>query len=287
LAISPSYHEDQTLMAALAEGLYRSDNGGDSWRTGGPEGLADPRMVAYSRDAAGSQRYVALASGQRAYLSENGGGIWRDLSGPFKDEEIIGVALSPNFSKDHTIILSTFSATGALRQNRERAPGARQPFREDAPQSAVTVWRSMDGGRQWSPVVEQLTSARWVTVAFPSDYRGDQESTRNGFFIGIGTLINRPMWGGKQLWIAERVGRPNTAVLSLSISAGGLWGRSIVAGSSDGVYRSDDEGLSWHGIQEGLHSRTVVSVVLSPTYHEGGDAFALTLGGVLHRLVRE
>jgi hypothetical protein len=150
----------------------------------------------------------------------------------------------------------------------------------------VTIWRSLDGGRRWAPVIEQLTSARWVTFAFPSDFRGDQEASRNGFFVGIGTLIQRPMWGGKQLWIAERVGRPNTAVLSLVVSHGGVWGRSVFAGTSDGVFRSDDEGLSWHPVQEGLHSRTVVAAAVAPNYHMGGPAFALTLGGVLHRLVR-
>lgn len=286
LAVSPRYVEDKTVLVVLAEGLYRSSNAGDSWHEIGPEGVKDPRMVAYSRDAAGTQRFVGLATGDKAYLSENGGGIWRDLTGPFKDEEVIGISLSPGYSQDHTLLLATFSATGALRQSRDRAPGARQPFREDAPQSAVTIWRSFDGGRQWSPVIEQLTSARWVTFGFPHDYRGDQESARNGFFAGIGTLINRPMWGGKQLWMAERVGRPSTAVLSLGVSQGSLWGRSVYAGTSDGVFRSDDEGLSWHAVNDGLHSRTVVAVGLSPTYHEGGDAFALTLGGVLHRLVR-
>jgi hypothetical protein len=287
LAISPRYGEDKTLLAALAEGLYRTADGGDTWIQIGPEGLKDPRMVAYSADASASQLFVGLASGAAAYLSENGGGIWREITGPFKDEEIIGVALSPNFALDHTLVLATYSATGALRRDRERAPGARQPFRADAPQSAVTIWRSLDSGRKWSPVIEQITSARWVTVAFPSDYHGDQESSRNGFFVGIGTLIQRPMWGGKQLWMAERVGRHNTAILSLAISRGGLWGRSIIAGTSDGVFRSDDEGLTWHGLQEGLHSRTIVSAPPSPTYHEGGDAFALSLGGVLHRLIRE
>ncbi|MGI8424484.1 MAG: hypothetical protein ACR2NO_10305 [Chloroflexota bacterium] len=286
LGVSPRYAADKTLLAVLAEGLFRSTSGGAKWQAIGPEELKDPRMVAYSGDADGSKLYVGLASGERAYLSENGGGIWRDLSGPFKDEEIIGISLSPAFGQDHTLLVATFSATGALRQKRDRAPGARQPFREDAPQSAVTIWRSFDAGRTWAPIIEQLTSARWVTFAFPFDYRGDQESARNGFFAGVGTLINRPMWGGKQLWMAERVGHAGTAILSLALSRGGLWGRSVFAGTSDGVYRSDDEGLSWHGLNEGLHSRTVVAVVLSPTYHEGGDAFALTLGGVLHRLVR-
>jgi hypothetical protein len=135
-------------------------------------------------------------------------------------------------------------------------------------------------------VIEQITSARWVTFGFPSDFRGDQESSRNGFFGGIGTLIQRPMWGGKQLWMAERVGRPNTAILALSVSQGPIWGRAVFAGTSDGVFRSDDEGLTWHALREGLHSRTVVAVSLTPNYHEGGDAFALTLGGVLHRLDR-
>lgn len=287
MAISPRYGEDKTVMAALGEGLFRSTDAGATWTAIGPEDMKDPRMVAYSRDASGSQVFVGLASGQRAYISENGGGIWRQLTGPFQDEEVVGIALSPSFAADHTLLLATFSATGALRRNRDRAPGARQPFREDAPQSAVTIWRSLDGGRRWTPVIEQLTSARWVTLAFPHDYRGDQEASQNGFFAGIGTLIQRPMWGGKQLWMAERVGRPNTAILSLAISAGGIWGRTTYAATSDGVYRSDDEGLTWHAVHDGLHSRTVVAVALSPTYHEGGDAFALTLGGVLHRLVRD
>ncbi len=287
LAVSPKYGTDKSLLVALAEGLFRSMDGGATWAPAGPEGLSDPRMVAYSGDTSAGQVYVGLASGQRAYLSENGGGIWRELGGPFAEEEIVGAALSPNFGADHTILLASFSATGALRRGRERAPGARQPFREDAPQSVVTIWRSLDAGRRWSPVVEQITGARWVTFAFPSDYRGDQEASRNGFFVGIGTLIQRPMWGGKQLWMAERVGRPNTAILSLTMSPGPIWGRSVFAGTSDGVFRSDDEGLTWHALREGLHSGTVVAVPLSPTYSEGGEAFALTLGGVLHRLVQE
>lgn len=123
-----------------------------------------------------------------------------------------------------------------------------------------------------------------MTTAFPHDYRGDRETVRNGFFVGVGTLVQRPMWGGRQLWIAERVGKPNSGVLSLTVSPGTVWNRSVYASTTDGIYRSDDEGLTWHGMSEGLHTPTVVSIALAPSFDDDGDAFALTLGGALHRL---
>ncbi len=72
LAVSPKYGTDKSLLVALAEGLFRSMDGGATWAPAGPEGLSDPRMVAYSGDTSAGQVYVGLASGQRAYLRENG-----------------------------------------------------------------------------------------------------------------------------------------------------------------------------------------------------------------------
>ena len=73
-------------------------------------------------------------------------------------------------------------------------------------------------------------------------------------------------------------------MLSIALTSGGVWGRALFIGSSEGVYRSDDEGLTWQSVNTGLGSRTVVSVALSPGFNNDGQAYALTLGGTLWRL---
>jgi hypothetical protein len=136
LAVSPRFSDDQTLLAALAEGLFRSSDAGSSWTPIGPEDLKDPRMVAYSRDTGGNHLVLGLASGKKAYISENGGGIWRELSGPFGDEELVGIALSPNYTVDHTLLLASFSATppcGATGSGHRARDSRFGPMRRRAP----------------------------------------------------------------------------------------------------------------------------------------------------------
>ena len=286
LALAPTYASSGTLHAVLADGVFRSDDHGTTWHPVQVSGEA-PRVASYAANTDGERIGVAVAFAASITVSEDGGTSWRAVASPTTDDEIVSVALSPNYLIDRTMVASTFSATGATRRDRDRAPGARQQFRGDTPQSTITVWRSVDGGASWQPVIDQITTARWVTTAFPSDYRGDRATVRNGFFVGVGSLVQRPMWGGRQLWIAERPGRSSSGVLSLVVSPGAVWNRTVFAGTTDGVHVSDDEGLTWHAISEGLHTTTVVSVALAPDFAEGGTAFALTLGGALHRLVRD
>ena len=286
LALAPNHATSGTLHAVLAEGVFRSDDRGATWHSVDINGGA-PRVASYAAIADGARIGLAVAFAASIAVSEDGGASWRTIVSPATDDEIVSVALSPSYLVDRTIVASTFSATGATRRDRDRAPGARQQFRGDTPQSTITVWRSVDGGASWQPVIDQITTARWVTTAFPSDYRGDRATVRNGFFVGVGSLVQRPMWGGRQLWIAERPGRSSSGVLSLVVSPGAVWDRTVIAGTTDGVHVSDDEGLTWHAISDGLHTATVVSVALAPDFKEGGTAFALTLGGALHRFVRD
>jgi hypothetical protein len=286
LAIAPDHATSGTLHVVQSEGVFRSDDRGATWHAVDVEGDG-PRVASYAANAESGRIGIAIAFAASVAVSEDGGSSWRTVTVSPGDDEIVSVALSPHYLVDRTMVASTFSATGATRRDRDRAPGARQQFRGDTPQSTITVWRSVDGGGSWQPVIDQITTARWVTTAFPSDYRGDRATVRNGFFVGVGSLVQRPMWGGRQLWIAERPGRSSSGVLSLAVSSGAVWNRAVIAGTTDGVYVSDDEGLTWHAISDGLHTSTVVSVALAPDFAEGGAAFALTLGGALHRLIRD
>ena len=241
-------------------------------------------MVAYSRDTSGSQLYVGLASGHRAYLSENGGGIWRELSGPFADEEIVGIALSPAF---HGTTPCSWPPSPPRGPCAEPGAGPRRP-------PALPRGRAAERGHG-------LAQHRQRPPLGTGD-RADHQRPLGHLRLPLGLpgrpgehpqrLLRRhrdahpaPHVGGKQLWMAERVGRPNTAILALGVSQGPIWGRAVFVGTSDGVFRSDDEGLTWHALREGLHSRTRGRRP-DPTYHEGGGRLRPHPGGVLHRLDR-
>jgi len=282
LAVSPAFATDHTLLAATVEGMYRSQDRGQEWEEVplAPEGEAvgELRALAAGVGEEGRPVFVA-AAGTDLYRSDDLGRTWCKLKSPVTSmrEEIIGLQLSPRFAEDRTILLGTFAPAGSGAKVNGGGEGAR-------PTNQVAVWRSNDGGEHWSRVLVRSSTARWMTFALPEDFRGDSAGEAGSrFFVGAGTTIYRPMWQGKNVWMGERVGRPNTAVLSLVATPGGIWGRSIFAGTSDGVFRSDDEGLTWKALEAGMGRRTVVSVVLAPGYPEERTVFALTLGGLLWR----
>jgi hypothetical protein len=96
-----------------------------------------------------------------------------------------------------------------------------------------------------------------------------------------------PRPGRRQLWYAERIGRPNTAVVSLVASASYERDNTLYAGTSDGVFVSRNGGLSWTALNDGLGNKSIVSLVLSPDFAQDGQIFAASLGGALWTFTEE
>lgn len=260
LAVSPAFIHDRTLLAAGQGGLFRSRDAGDSWS---PLALQGPvQQVAFS-PAMADGALILAASGSRLYLSTDGGDTWEALRAPWGSDAVAAMAFSPNFARDGAILVVTGTSGG------------------HAGYEAAAVWRSFDGGRSWQRVVRQSVSARWLTLALPPDY--DATTGPHRAYIGWGNQLLRPFLTGPKHWTAAMVGPTYLTVLSLALSPTFPRDRTVYAATSQGVYRSTNEGLTWQPWSERLGN--VPTVVVAACANARGGAshrvYALALGGAV------
>jgi photosystem II stability/assembly factor-like uncharacterized protein len=274
LALSPALTSDGTMFASTDQGLYRSQDTGESWTAAGAELAGSAiRVVALSPDFVSDGTVLVSAAegaGEGApttlWVSHDRGDSWEAAKETFDGNEIVALAFSPEFASDRTIYAGTFREATVQKQ------------------AEVAIWRSEDAGKSWLPLTAHLTPGRWVAIAIPPTYARDR-----AVFVGVQSAVLRPMAGSiaavrpgrRQLWYAERIGRPNTAVVSLVASPDYQKDNTLYAGTSDGVYVSRNAGISWNALGGELGNRSIVSLVLSPRFAEDRRLYAASLGGAL------
>ena len=277
LTLSPGLVQDGTMFAATDQGLYRSTDAGQSWRRCGEELSAlAVRVVALSPSfEQDGTLFVSAAEGSeegaptRLWISRDRAESWEAGRETFDGQELVAIAFSPAYAEDRTVYVGTY---------REATPQRR---------AEVAIWRSEDGGKSWLPLTSHITPGRWVAIAIPPTYPRDR-----AVFVGVQSAVLRPMAGAmaavrpgrRQLWYAERIGRPNTAVVSLVASLTYEKDHTLYAGTSDGVFVSRNGGITWIALGEELGNRSIVSLALSPNYAQDGQIFAASLGGALWTL---
>jgi photosystem II stability/assembly factor-like uncharacterized protein len=274
LTLSPGFGADGTMFAATDQGLHRSTDAGATWQQIADE-LSDQavRVAALSPSFEGDGTlFVSAAEGTeegaatRLWISRDRGDSWEAARETFDRQELVAIAFSPSYAEDKTVYVGTF---------REATPQKR---------AEMAIWRSEDGGRSWLPLTSHVTPGRWVAIAIPPTYARDR-----AVFVGVQSAVLRPMAGAmaavrpgrRQLWYAERIGRPNTAVVSLVTSPTYEKDHTLYAGTSDGVYVSRNGGITWLPMSDELGNRSIVSLALSPNYAQDGQIFAASLGGAL------
>ncbi|MDL2121678.1 MAG: YCF48-related protein [Deltaproteobacteria bacterium] len=114
LVISPDFSSDRTIYAGvLAQGIYKTVDGGDTWHPIKNLTTFAERHQLYSGRLAispnyGKDKIVFAGTAEGLFRTRDGGKSWQKLEGlAYGGNGLIrGIAISPNFDNDETLIIS-------------------------------------------------------------------------------------------------------------------------------------------------------------------------------------
>lgn len=241
LAASPNFAADGVCFAARYSGLYRSEDGGQTWHDA--YASLDLHQELPTTAVAVSPNFVrdgtVFAGAPGGILrSADRGETWivEDLPSPPPFVSIIGV--SPNFVDDGTLFAGTL---------------------EDG------VFRSNNRGRHWAAWNFGLLDLNILCLAIAPDF-----AASDTLFVGTDSAIFRSTNGGRA-WREVDFPTDWAPVLSLATppSLAGNHNHTLLAGTeSHGLCRSEDGGQSWERINldhDGPVNVIVTDTVGSPT----------------------
>ncbi|MEL4896989.1 WD40/YVTN/BNR-like repeat-containing protein [Crocosphaera sp. Alani8] len=314
LGISPDFSQDEVLFVGGFNGLFKSQNSGETWQE--LETLSAGIVASfgispnYQNDSTlGVVTYVG-----NAYLSSDGGNTWepanKGLEPPRFSREFnftgqdprrfFDIAFSPNYESDGKIFATVLWNNFLRSTNRGKnwqivgLPGAKgQPLRgfsivpspnfaEDSTVYAATMYglimRSTDGGQNFSimSAVESHRINEPLAIVISPNFAADTTLYASGV-----KGIYKTTDGGKT-WQAttEKTPLENLYFLKLAISPNYESDRTVIVGTEKGVYRTKDAGETWVKLTNTSYGddEQVQALAISPNY-ENDKTFVLSIRG--------
>jgi outer membrane protein assembly factor BamB len=234
LATSLNFAQDGICFAARQSGLYRSDDGGITWRTTYDSldleaPLATTAVVVSPAFVSDGSVFAGVQGG--ILRSVDGGQNWNVAILPSPPPLISTLVVSPNFAHDGTLFAGTM---------------------EDG------VFRSADRGSHWAAWNFGLLDLSVFSMAISPDFANDET-----LFVGTETGIFRSTNGGRA-WREVSFPTEFAPLLSLALSPGYADDGILFAGTeSCGLFYSDDRGRTWTRLGEDVIAEAVNGIVLS------------------------
>jgi len=272
LAASPRSRGGHVLFAATSAGVYRSPDNGTHWEAPTSGGQSSARLVAARVTGDDALTPVfAVTQDNRLITSDNGGEEWHPLNTPFTRSGATIIAL-------------------VCARNRTLYVGASQPAAATGA-GAVTLWRSIDGGKSWISWLEERgeTALLPLTVAATTGFVPGK-SADEALFVGLAGRVLQPrrnvwqtrdnvqypLWGSSALAMGESE-RP--AVTALAVSPNYHTDGVIFAATSIGIYRSCTRGHEFDYWSKGFIQTPVLA--LATTASVPVSVFALSIDGTI------
>ncbi|MBC2726097.1 hypothetical protein [Desulfosporosinus sp.] len=211
LAISPDYHNDQTLFAGNGRNglfpLYKSLDGGDSFLPISAN-YAMSRCLAISPDYTNDQT-LFVGTERGVFRSLHGGNLCECVG--LEDQNIFALVVSPSYQTDRTVFAGT-TEKGAF--------------------------KSTDGGETWVPVNNGIGDMGIRGIGISPNYEADKTVFAATKSYGVFKSTN-----GGASW--QYKGLRDNYVYPVAISPDYPIDQTIFVGAWDGVYSSTNGGDSW------------------------------------------
>ena len=252
VAVTGDPHDPATFyFGAVGGGVWKTEDGGQFWRnvsdgyfqTAAVGALAcspSHPNVLYAGTGETSIR-IDVSHGDGVYRSADGGQSWQHMG--LSDTRFIGKIVVHPLNPDIVYVAALGHAYGP---NRDRG-----------------VYRSLDGGRNWEQVLFRSEKAGAIDITMDAQnphilYASFWEAFRSFHQISSGgedSSLYRSLDGGES-WeeITHNKGLPRTLLGKMGVSAspaqsGRLWAL-IEAKQGQGLYRSDDYGVTWQMLSD-------------------------------------
>jgi hypothetical protein len=294
---------DEQLFALDGDGeIAHSEDGGALWRA--PQQA--PPAMAYALDsvrvvtpdgAALAVVFAALESGVARWDAATG--AWIAAGDDASHAAALGIALSPNFGEDHTLLAlghesslrlshddgATWqSITGpwraqSLLQARVGPDSGRsllaisvQPA--ETGHFALTVWESGDQGATWEVLAGLTSGVPAILLAWPHD------ATESALFLATQHRVIKLFQTGDPptLQVHQYLFEEGVRVTALATAADYDRSQVVWAATSGGLYRSVDRGVTWAPILDLPLGFPVVWLQVTASHVN-----AITLGGRVWR----
>jgi len=297
IGISPGYATDGTVFMGGQGGLWKSTNRGGSWAAVGGSPLASGVLaVALTSNFSTGGSLFAMTS-SAIFGSGDQGTTWQSITTPSPlTAGLSALALSPNYSVDHTILVGSaangiFKSTNFGRSWTQVTTGVTLPvtgisfspaFSTDQTAYALTqgsgVLLSTNAGTTWAASNSGITDLNGTAIAISPNFAQDSSLWISTAVGGVFRSTNR----GASWSVCPPVPRPlsnQTNNHFVTIAAGpGPTGPVLYLGMYEGLWISTDGGATWQ-YGDILPTRLVRDLHLSPSYAQDQTVFASTYGG--------
>jgi photosystem II stability/assembly factor-like uncharacterized protein len=252
LAASPNFAQDGVCFAARGSGLYRSDDGGGTWRCAYDAlDLEAPLATMAVVVSPGFESDHSVLTGvQGAILrSFDSGMSWHIATLPSPPPVVTSLVVSPQYAQDGTVLAGTL---------------------EDG------VFRSADRGSHWAAWNFGLLDLNVLCLAISPQFAQDET-----LFAGTETGIFRSTNGGRA-WREADFSPEWAPVLSLALSPSYATDDILFAGTeSHGLFCSSDRGHTWARVAQEVIREAVNGILLSPEFATTPDILVVLSDSLL------